>query len=144
MAGQDEDAALAELREKIAAAQRAREERSAANAKSGQLASLEQQLADELAINAAEEKYGEGKFAVHHTPMGAVIIRRPVHMHYRRLMDTKDVKFDDAMKLVLTCLVHPPRASFEAIAEELPAVPILVASKAMDLAAGRKVELEGK
>lgn len=140
----DADKRIAELREKIAGEQRAREERAAAGTKDAQVASLEQQLVDEQAINAAIEKHGEGKVAVHRTPLGAVVTKRPVHMHYRRFINAKDISSDDAHKLVLTCLVHPTAARFEQIVEELPATSLLVAGQLLDLAAGRKVELEGK
>lgn len=146
MSGLDEELErrLAAARVELEEVERAREERSADAAKLAKVEAVERELSDTKAIAAAEADLGVGKFAIVRTELGAVIVRRPNHMHYRRFINLKDPGSDDAMRLVLTCLVHPARAAFEVLADELPGVPILAAGAVVDLASGRRVEVEGK
>lgn len=140
----DEEQRIAKAQAELEQLERQREERAAEAAKSARLAALERSVADAKAIAKAEEDLGIGKFAAHKTPLGVVIVKRPNHMHYRKFIGSKDIGPDDAERLVLTCLVHPSRAEFQTLAEEYPAVPLEVASKVLDLAAGRQGELAGK
>lgn len=141
---EDLDAQIAELRARKESIERQREEREQAEQKRAQIEALQREVEDEEAIAKAEDKLGKDKIAVVPTPMGAVIVKRPNHMHYRRFISLKDPSADDAERLVLNALVHPSRAAFQAIAEELPAIPVIAAGAVVDLAAGRKSEVTGK
>lgn len=142
MSGVDEELAAAQA--ELDALDTAAAERAAAGAKERKLAATLLEVADKKAIAAAEAEHGAGKFAVIRTVAGAVIVKRPNHMHYRRFINLKEPSSDDATRLVLTCLVYPSKAAFEALIEELPAVPVLAAGAVVDLAAGRAGEVAGK
>lgn len=142
MSGVDDE--LAAIAAEMDALDAAAAERSAASAKERRLEAARIELADKKAIANAEAELGAGKFAVIRTVAGAVIVKRPNHMHYRRFINLKEPSSDDAAKLVLTCLVYPSKAAFEVLSEELPAVPVLAAGAVVDLAAGRSGELSGK
>lgn len=135
----DLDARLAAAQAEFEAIEREREARARADEKRRRVEALERDARDARAIAKAEEEIGVGRFAVIKTELGAVIVKRPHHMHYRRFINLAEPKSDDATRLVLTCLVHPSRAQFDALIEELPAVPVIAASAVVDLAAGRKV-----
>jgi hypothetical protein len=138
------EARLAKARAEMEEVERAREARAAAESKRARVEAVERDVADAKAIAAAEEKLGAGKFAAIKTPLGVVIVKRPNHMHYRKFIGAKEIGPDEAERLVLTCLVHPSRSAFEQIVEEYPAVPTIVASQIVDLAAGRQGEISGK
>ena len=140
----DADSRIAAAQAELEALERAREERAAQAAKVARLAELERSVADAKAIAKAEDEHGVARFAAHKTPLGVVIVKRPNHMHYRKFIGSKDIGPDDAERLVLSCLVHPSRSAFEQIAEEYPAIPIEVAGKILDLAAGRQREISEK
>lgn len=134
---------LKAARERRAAAE-ARMELSEEEALEAELRAEELRAADAEAIAAAEASHGRDRIAVHHTPMGAVIVKRPSAMHFRRFSSLTKVGPDDAERLVQTCLVHPSRSAFDAIADELPAVPVDVAALCVDLARGERPEVSGK
>lgn len=138
------DEELAAAKAELEALEHAEEERAAATAKERELAAVRREVADRKAIDKAAEEHGEGKFALIRTDLGVVIVKRPNHMHYRRFINLKDPSSDDATRLVVQCLVHPDKAGFEALSEELPGVPMLAASAVIDLAAGRTKDLSGK
>jgi hypothetical protein len=143
MSKADVAARIAAARAELEELEKAREAREALAAES-KLEELEREVADAKAIAKAEEEHGAGKFAAVKTPLGVVIVKRPEHMHYRRFIGSKDIGIDDAERLVLTCLVHPSRAEFQRISEEYAAIPLEVAGRVLDLAAGRHAEVGKK
>lgn len=140
----DLDARLAKARADMEELERAREERHAAAARLAKVEAAERDVEDAAAIARAEDELGVGKFATVRTPRGVVIVKGPNHMHFRKFVGAKEIGPDEAERLVLSCLVHPTRAAFEVIAEEYPAIPLLLAGAIADLAAGKHTELSGK
>lgn len=144
MTPEDTNTRIAKARAELEAIEKAREVRAAESAERARVEALELELADAKAIADAEEKLGVGMFRTVPTPLGVVVVKRPNHMHYRRFIETKDIKSDDAERLVLSSLVHPSRAAFQQIAEEYPAIPMIAAGVVIDLASGRKAEIAEK
>lgn len=149
----DEDQELKAKRERIAEARRKREAMVAAREKRAEAARLdaelaleEQRLRDEPEIDKAIAEHGPLgiKTAVVETPLGAIVVKRPNHLHYKRFLDKASTKTDDLWALVRTCIVYPDVAKVNAICEEYPALVVTLADACVDLAGHRKSELAPK
>jgi hypothetical protein len=136
------------LAEEYEAATKAREAR--LRAAETDPAALRLKIANVKALDECEQKHGV--VASHETSDGIVIVRRPEMMRWRKYQavtgkllgegsESANAKFsDEAHKMVASCLVHPTKEAFEAIAEKFPGVSMILAGKLADLAAGRDAE----
>lgn len=149
------DKELAELRAKRAALLAAK---AARDVEEGARAKLEQErraLRDEQALDEAEQKFGPAleygtgaadgrKIARVPTDLGAVIVKRPNHVLFKRFQDSGEANSAEFDKLVRPCLVHPDPATFDRFLEEQPAILVRVAGAVATLAGVRMKELAGK
>lgn len=55
------------------------------------------------------------------TTEGAIFLRKPGEMFFRRFMDKGKTSHEDLLKLVRPSLLYPDKARFDAILEEVPA-----------------------
>lgn len=149
----DEDQELKAKRDRIAEARRKREAMVVAREKKAEAARLdaelaleEQRLRDEPEIDKAIAEHGplDIKTAVVETPRGAIVVKRPNHLHYKRFLDKASTKTDDLWALVRTCIVYPDVARVNAICEEYPALVVTLADACVTLAGHRKSELAPK
>jgi hypothetical protein len=106
----------------------------------------EQQAKDAPAIAAAEAEHGPvGKrIAVIGTDLGAVVVKRPPHLLYKRFIDKDKRKSDDIWQLVRPCIVYPEASRVDAICEELPATLYRLGDAVVELAGFRTEEVSGK
>lgn len=115
------------LLERIAKAKAEREQLDAEAEERAELARLQREaiaaenaLRDEPHIAKAEEEHGalgEG-IAVIDTPRGAIVIKRPHHLVFRKFSAKEKPKIDEIEAFVRSCLVYPAKDTFESIAEE--------------------------
>ena len=112
-------------------------------------------LLDAEAIDEAEAKYGDAleygsgqaegrKLAIVRTDLGAVIVKRPNHVLFKRFQDSGEATAEEFDKLVRPCLVHPDDATFDRYLEAQPAILGRVAGAVATLAGIRMKELSGK
>jgi hypothetical protein len=94
----------------------------------------------------AEEDHGPigVKIAVLETDLGAIIVKRPNHLHYRRYQNKGASSVEDLWALVRPCLVYPSAAEVEKILEELPGKLLPLANRVVELAGHREEELTKK
>ncbi len=106
----------------------------------------ERALKDERAIAAAVQEHGPigTKIAVVETRLGAIVVKRANHLHFKRFQDAESLKVVTIEKLVRPCLVYPDVSTFEQIMEELPAVWVPLANAISDLAGAKSKEAAGK
>ncbi len=137
---------IAKLREERAALAAEREERERLALMASELEAEERALVDDRAILAAVEEHGPigSKIAVVYTDLGAIVVKRPNHLHFRRFQDSEAVKSADLEKLVRPCLVHPSGSRFDEILEELPATLLRVGDAVVTLAGAKAKESAGK
>lgn len=106
----------------------------------------ENALRDEPHIAAAEEKYGalgEG-IAIVDTPRGAIVIKRPHHLVYRKFAAKDKPKIREVEEFVTSCVVYPEKAEFESISEEFFGVVNACASAISILMDATSKAREGK
>lgn len=104
-------------------------------------------LRDAPHIAKAEEEHGPigEKLAVVETDLGAIVVKRPNHLHYRRFQNKSSMSTDEVWALVKPCVVYPSIKETEAILEELPGVLMPGLSDAViGLAGHRTKEVEKK
>jgi len=135
---------LAAARERRRAAEAKREQTASALSTQAMVEAEERDAADAEAIAKAEEEIGERRIAVIRTELGAVIVKRPNPVLYKRFRDKESAKTQDLEMLVRPCLVHPPFARFDAMLEEQPAVLDRVADRVVFLAGFRGKEVSEK
>jgi hypothetical protein len=111
-----------------------------------QIEAEERGLADDKAIAEAEEKYGPigKKIAVVPTDLGAVIVKKPHHVLFKRFQDSQEATHEEFEKLIRPCVVYPDRARFDTLLEELPASTIRIANACAVLAGVKMKEATGK
>lgn len=78
------------------------------------------------------------------TTQGMVIVKRPNHLHYRKFADLEKVTSSACGELVRSCLAHPDKETFNAMAEKEPAILLRCANAACWLAGNRKELDAGK
>jgi len=80
----------------------------------------EQAAQDTAAIEELEAKHGrEGvDIAVVRTSYGAVVVKKPSRLRYTRFVDAGKHNLDNVETLVKECLLHPSKASFNAICDK--------------------------
>lgn len=144
--------AKAQLAE-LAAARAARETEAAA---ARELADLQAQVRDAQIVDAAEKEHGPlasrdeagnlvgGSIARYDTPRGAVVVKRPSHLIFRRFTDAGKLNTDTCLGLIKPSLVHPPRDEFEAWVEEYPGIVLPLANLVSSLAGVRSTDTAGK
>jgi len=146
---------LAEAREKLAALTARKAVRDADAEALRSLEKVRLALRDEEAIATAEEKHGQAleygsgpaegrKVAIVRTDLGAVIVKRPNHVLFKRFQDSGEANAEEFDKLVRPCLVHPDGATFDRYVEDQPAILGRVAGAVATLAGIRMKELSGK
>lgn len=146
---------IAEVRAKRAELAATKAQRDLDTDKAAVLEREKRALRDEVALRAAEEthgqalEYGSGpaegrKLAVVRTDVGAVIVKRPHHVLFKRFQDSGEANAEEFDKLVRPCLVHPDGATFDRYLEEQPAILGRVAGAVAVLAGIRVKELAGK
>ncbi len=146
---------LAEVREKLneLSARKALRDLEAETA--SRLERAKRDLRDAEAIAAVEEKYGDAleygsgpaegrKAAIVRTDLGAVIVKRPHHVLFKKFQDSGEANAEEFDKLVRPCLVHPDGATFDRYLEEQPAILGRVAGAVAVLAGIRMKEMSGK
>lgn len=77
------------------------------------------------------------------TDAGAVVVKRPKPIVYKRFADQNRIKTDDVEKLVRGCRVYPSAEDFDALCERLPALPMICGNTIHNLARGGR-EAQGK
>jgi hypothetical protein len=140
----DLEAQLAEIRSKRAKLAEARELRALPSA-AEQLATEQRALADDEALERLELEHGPVGKAIEivRTDVGAVIVRRPHMAVFRRFQD--DSKDTAALeKLVRPCVLHPSKAEFDRMCEELPFTLQRCADAVCKLAGIRKEDIQAK
>lgn len=141
-----------ELEARIKAAREKRAEVERARAEHEELAELRRQAArEEMAardaphIAKAEADHSAEKIAVLETMLGAIVIKRPNHLHHKRFANKSDrVSLDDLLAYVKPCLVYPDAQRLEAMLEELPGALIPLSDLAFELARGGAKGVEKK
>lgn len=143
--------AMAELKNKLAAVQKAREDRELArkNDPAVQIPLLQRELADASALASAEAEHGlesEGMIATVKTRLGLVILKRPNALKYRQFQDSnkKATSISIDNDLVRPCLVYPDAARWDVIINELPDTIRLCGDKVVELAGFQSNDLSGK
>lgn len=139
-------AQIERLRAERAELERVREERAAASEQLAELEREQQALADERVISAMVEEHGPlGKaIDVVQTDRGVIVVRRPTAMKFRRFQDKGSFGSDDVLEFARPCVLHPTRAEFDSILDELPATLARVANVLVTLAGQRTEELAKK
>jgi hypothetical protein len=140
----DLEAQLAEIRSKRVKLAEARELRAVPSA-AEQLAMEQRALADDEALERLELEHGPAGKAIDivRTDVGAVIVRRPHMAVFRRFQD--DSKDTAALeKLVRPCVLHPSKAEFDRMCEELPFTLQRCADAVCTLAGIRKEDIKAK
>lgn len=115
------------LKERIAKAKAEREKHEAEAEAKAEVERLRRQAEreenaarDAPHITAAEEQYGplgEG-ISIVDTPRGAIVIKRPHHLVYRKFAAKEKPKIREVEEFVTGCVVYPDKARFEEISEE--------------------------
>lgn len=103
-------------------------------------------LREELALDKAEIEIGPlGRaLAVVQTDLGAIILKRPAAVIFKRFQDSASMRSEELEKLVRPCLVYPVASDFVTIIDALPATLIRCANAVSVLAGVRTEELQGK
>jgi hypothetical protein len=141
------EARIKKAREDRAAFDRQREEREELAALRRQAAREENALRDAPHIAKMEEEHGPigEKIAVVETDLGAIVVKRPTQLHYRRFQNKSSMSTDEVWALVKPCIVYPTIKEAEAILEELPGTLMPGLSDAViGLAGHRTKEVEKK
>lgn len=104
------------------------------------LAAVELELANELALQSAIKAHGKLGQRVHaiYPPLGIVIVKSPSRAAYREYQGA-DNKLEGQDVLVHACLVHPDHAAYERIVDAYPAIQGQLAG-AIALLAGIQLE----
>lgn len=143
----------AALQARIAAARTESQAIDAAEAERRELEALEAEaeaaeraVRDARAIVEAEKKLGRrGKaFEVVTTDLGAVILRRPDPIRYKRFVDEAKTSQDEIEAFVRTCREYPPEAEFSKLLEELPGSLGAMSNAVGQLAGIHLAEVQGK
>jgi hypothetical protein len=134
---------IATRRAELAAA---RERRAEERAKQEAIGEAERALADDEALERAEIEIGPvGRMiAVVETPLGKIIVKRPHAAVFKRFQDRESKKTKDVEDFVVPCRVHPDRATFDKILEQLPGTLTRCANAAARLAGARVEEVSEK
>ena len=132
----------ARARQRSAEAKRERLQSERATLEEVEAAELEAR--DEEAIAKAEDENDARRIAVVRSSYGAVILRRPNPVIYKRFRDRGEAKTVDLEKLVRGCLLYPDVAGFDRILDEEPGTLDRCASSVIELAGFRLKEVSGK
>ncbi len=146
---------MTDMKTKIAEARAAREALEQSRAAKAAEVQLEDELAAEL--HALEEAQLVDKFESEHGPLGRgiavvrtargpIVVRRPNASSYRKFLDKGAEKFSTEGLEILTrpCVLHPSKAAFDTLIEELPHALIDAGNAVCELAGVRKAERSGK
>jgi len=136
-------AQLAAIREERANLKVDREARATPSVED-QIKAETQALAAERALDEAQRKYGAKQVRLVRIPDGAVIVRRPHWVAYRKFQDQKEFTYDATEEFVTGCLVYPDRRAFAKLLEEQPAVLAQIGLACGELAGLRVDELKSK
>lgn len=134
---------LAEIRAERARLAAADAERDAAEDIAGQIEAEARGLADDQAWAKARAEHGKRIKRVD-SDLGAVIVKRPHHHHFRRFQESAETTYAEFDRLVRPSLVHPAPDVFDKMLEEQPALLARVAAAVCELAGVRLKELGGK
>jgi hypothetical protein len=143
---------LQELEARRNEARRRREAAEAAADKARQLEVLKLEV--EAEERAAKEAEAFAKLEAEHGPIGkrllvvntdagAVVVKRPNHVLWKRFQDKPEAS-GAIDKIVSSCLVYPSKVEFEALCEEVPAALMLAAEAVCRLAGINRQDLAGK
>jgi hypothetical protein len=137
------EARLKKAREEHAPFERAREERAEIDRLRREVELAEQRAKDAPHIAKAEEEHGL-RCAVYETAAGAVVVKRPPPLHYRRFQSQSNISSDEMLKLVKSSLVYPDARRLEEILDEQPGALMPLANLVVELAGHRHAEVEKK
>lgn len=146
----DEAAALqAELEAELAklqAIEARRAERERSEKVRRELAETKRAVAEAEVIEQLEAKHGPLRKRLMRvdTDEGMIVVRKPDPLLYRRFVDQGKTSTEALSKLVRPHVVHPDKAAFDRIIEEVPAALVRCADAVCFLAGVRKEEAEGK
>lgn len=144
---------MKELKARDAAAAAALEPIEAQRAQRAELAAYrraveakERAIKDAPEIEKAEAEHGPigEKIAVIETDEGAIVIKKPPPVVFKRFQDKGTTKTDDFLALVKPCLVYPDQRRLGEILEALPATLSRLADEAVALAGFGRKEVAGK
>lgn len=111
-----------------------------------QLAEEMRALADDELIDRYETEVGpqDTMIKVIRSEVGTVIVRRPHRAVFQRFQDKGTVKTADLEGLVKPSLLHPDKAAFDLMVDQLPALLGRCANACCNLAGVRTEELQSK
>ncbi|MBA3841098.1 MAG: hypothetical protein H0X39_00485 [Actinobacteria bacterium] len=137
---------LARIKAERAKLRDAREKREAASSLADELARERRALLDETAVEKAVVEHGKlgEAIAAIYTTEGVVIVKKPNHMHYRRLQDKGEYDSKAAEAFVRPYVVHPDKSTFDAYVESQPATLTQAFDAATYLCGARAKEAVGK
>lgn len=135
-------------REKLDVIEADREKRAQLAAYRRAVEAEERAIAEAPEIERLEAEHGAigEKIAVVETDMGAIVIKRPAPVVFKRFQDAGDSKpkSDVFASLVKPCVVYPDMKRFNEILEALPATLSRLADEAVALAGFGQREAAGK
>ena len=143
----DIDAEIHALRARAQAIAAARAQREEASEPTEALIKARRDLADEEAIEKAIAEHGklDEKIAVIRTALGAVIVKRPSAMRFKKLQDQgADFKSIEVERFVRPSLIYPDVERFDQMTEDLPAIWMDCCSAMFRLCGVRKDDIEKK
>lgn len=131
----EKEESIEELQARLAKI-RARKQPSVEEEKAAERARLQREIADELALEAAESEHGPLGETLGYvkTSKGIIIVRKPKPGAARAFMDTDKINSKVVDRFVRPIVVHPDREAYDALADEYPAVPMKLANVALTLA----------
>lgn len=140
---------LAQIKAERARVAQKREAIEAATEKRAQIERERQALADDEAIAKLEETHGPidapgSKLARFNTALGVIVVKRPASHLFRKFQSAKGNDAEEVEKLVRPCVVHPSKARFDDMLEELPGILTNLGDAVAHLAGVRVNELRGK
>ena len=97
-------------------------------------------------VQAAEDEHGQ--IRVVNTKLGAVVVRKPHHLAFKRFMHKvsgdKEMREADVWRLAKSCVVYPDISKVDEIREEYPGVTMRLGTAVIELGNGEAEELEGR
>lgn len=136
---------LAAARERRESLEKAREERERKAALARQLAEEQLAVENEEALLKAEELGVRGvDWGTYETPRGIVVLKRPEAPRFKAFQDAGKYTSTALHALVAPCVFYPERRKFEELIEEFPGTLVPCANVIIELASGKRKELEGK
>lgn len=135
-----------DLKAELAALRAARAARAAERSKPDEVLAMQREIAKEKALEKLEVEHGPVGTHLHvfDTDEGAIVVKRPAPVVFKRYVDAKVQGDEQRMQLVQACVVYPERAEFNRIAEALPGAVATLVIAVNRLAGFRNEDAAGK